>query len=145
MSEEICDLQELKKLLISFLSDHEEMKKLNEKHLKNMNSLFEASKKLYEDTLNIQQNIIHYLGSGFGCKKICDIQSVEIEPNEVIITGIPESVKNDPETMAESVLKSIDSIYLKKEIISTIKVLKKRKSHNLNKTSFTSNVNNENK
>ena len=43
MSEEICDLQELKKLLISFLSDREEIKKLNEKDFKNMNSLFEAS------------------------------------------------------------------------------------------------------
>lgn len=145
MSEEICDLQELKKLLISFLSDREEIKKLNEKHFKNMNSLFEASKKLYEDTLKIQQDIIHQLGSSFGYKQICEIQSVETEPNEIIITGIPESVKNDPQSMAESVLKSIDSINLKKEIISTRKVSKKRKSQNLNKTSFTSNVNNENK
>ena len=46
--------------------------------------------------------------------------------------------------MAESVLKSIDSINLKKEIISKRKVSKKSKSQNLNKTSFYSNVNNEN-
>ena len=81
-------MEELKKLLVSFLSDREEIKKLNEKHFKNMSTLFEASKKLYEDRLKIQQNIIHQLGSGFGYKQICDIQSVKTEPNEVIINEV---------------------------------------------------------
>ena len=54
-----------------------------------MVSLYEASKKLYDDIMKINQEPIQQYGINKISKKQCSTK-----PSEIIITGIPESVND---------------------------------------------------
>ena len=73
---EECVLQELKDLLLEMLKDREMIREMNEKHFKSMVSLYEASKKLYEDTVKIQQESIQQYGINKVSKKQCSTKSI---------------------------------------------------------------------
>ena len=80
-----------------------------------MLSLYNDSKKLYEDTLKIQQELI----DRFGNDKINEKKSLA-SPNEIIITGIPENINDKPIIIAEKVFESIGIEVAKTAIISSI-------------------------
>ena len=98
--EEECDLKEVKFLLLDMLKDREEIQMLIEKHFNSMISLYESTKKLYEDTVKIQQELIQQYGTD-------TISKVQTKASEIIITGIPESVDEEPLVIAEKVLETI--------------------------------------
>ena len=77
--EEMCDLKELKQLLLEFLEDCKEIKKINEKHFESVLSLYNASKQLYKETVRIQQEIIQKLNN---YEKPCKTESVP-DKNEI--------------------------------------------------------------
>ena len=134
-SEEKFNLQELNFLLLEILQDREEIRKLNEKHFNAMLSLYNDSKKLYEDTLKIQQELIER----FGTDKINEKKSLA-SPNEIIITGIPENVNDKPIIIAEKVFESIGIEVPKTAIISSRKVIKKSKTRNISYSTSTDKI-----
>ena len=100
--EEACDIKKLKSLLLEFLEDRKEIEKLNEKHFKCMLSLYNETRRLYEDTVRIQQEIIQKINIYENCKA----QSVSRE-NEIIITGVPSDISDEPRIIAEKIFEKI--------------------------------------
>lgn len=123
--EEECDLKELKFLLLNMLKDREEIQMLIEKHFNSMISVYESTKKLYEDTVKIQQELIQQYGTDI----ISKVQT-STKASEIIITGIPESVDEEPLVIAEKVLETIGIENPKLGIITSRKVVKKYNTSN---------------
>ena len=140
--DEKCDMKELKQLLLEFLEDRKEIQKINEKHFKNMMSLYNASKRLYEDTVRIQQEIIEK----FGNNQNIQAQSTSHE-NEIIITGVPNEISDEPGIIAEKIFKSIGVENPKSVIMKTRKVVKKphTRSHNSSAISPSKSANDDTK
>ena len=115
--EEECDLKEVKFLLLDMLKDREEIQMLIEKHFNSMMSLYESTKKLYEDTVKIQQELIKQYGTDI----ISKVQT-STKASEIIITGIPESVDEEPLVIAEKVLETIGIENPKLGIITSRKI-----------------------
>ena len=72
------------------LKDRKEIQMLIEKHFNSMISLYESTKKLYEDTVKIQQELIQQYGTDI----ISKVQT-STKASEIIITGIPENVDEE--------------------------------------------------
>ena len=125
----------MKILLLGFLEDRKEIKKLNEKHFNTMLSLYNETKRLYEETVRIQQEIIQKINNN-----VSKVQSVP-HKNEIIITGVPNDISDEPRIIAEKIFEKIGIENPKSVIVITRKIVKK--SHTPKHNRFTTTTTNK--